>query len=232
MSAFGSGKALFNLKQSMMKKNVFAVGELLLRATATSRMVAMVPTKDESTGFLLIHLPYKEDTREVSHNDIGFADQNSVNAAKRLILKSTLQCDDFAATLPENPWLRHFFGYLESVSLGRPLGEVEDDAKMDVERMLETAGEEIASFSLSLPEDEKPVKNERKRKAPTSSMPEFLKESISDEWIDRYKNDEVVDCTANELKAFLKSQGERIAGKKTDLIDRVHRCIQKELFKE
>lgn len=88
------------------------------------------------------------------------------------------------------PWLRHFFGYLESVSLGRPLGEVEDDAKMNVQGMLENACEEIESFSLSLPEDDVRVKKDRKRKASSSSAPE-VKESISEEWIDMYKNDEI-----------------------------------------
>jgi hypothetical protein len=34
------------------------------------------------------------------------------------------------------------------------------------------------------------------------------------------------------LKAFLKSQGERLSGKKIDLIERIHRCIEREVFKE
>ena len=229
----GSEKALYNLKQSMMKKGVFAVGELLTRVSATSNMVAIVPKNDEFGGVLIIHLPYKEDIRKVAQSDIGFADRNSVDAAKNLISKSTLNFgNDFASCLPENPWLKHFFGYLESVSLGRALGEVEDEAKMDVEQMLETASEEIESFSLSLPEDDQPVKKERKRKAPASIKTEVVKERISEEWIDRYKNDELDLVKNDQLKAFLKSQGERVTGRKADLIDRVIRVIQTELFKE
>ena len=232
----GSGKALYNLKQSMKKKDVFAVGELLTRSSASSRMIAMVPTKnDDSGGFLVTQLPYKEDTRAVPQSDIGFADRESVDAAKGIIEKSVMNRGEHAFTdlLPENPWLKHFFGYLESVSLGQPLQDVEDNAKMDVDQMLKVASEEISSFSLSLPEDDEPVKKDRKRKAPgtTASKPEFVKESISEEWIDRYKHDEVGDCTATELKAFLKTQGERLAGKKGDLVDRVCRCIEKEVFK-
>lgn len=234
----GSGKAMYNLKQSMVKKGVFAVGELLLRAGSSSKMVALVPKKDASDCFYITHLPFKEDLREVPQKDICFADRRSVDAAKDLIKKSTLRVEEgssFADNLPPNPWLRHFFGYLESVSIGRPLVDVEDDAKMDVEGMLRTASEEIASFSISLPEDEQPVKKERKRKAPsssTSSKEEFVKEPISDEWIEMYKNNELGDLKNDELKAFLKGQGERLAGKKADLIDRCIRCIQKELFKE
>ena len=162
-----------------------------MRQSATSKMVALVPRNDEGCGFLIIHLPFKEDTRTVNQNEIGFADQESVDAAKQLISKCTLRFEDFAATLPENPWLKHFFGYLESVTLGKNLLQIEDDAKMDVEQMIENACEEIVSFSLSLPDDDQPVKAERKRKAASSSKLDFVKESISEEWIDRYKNNEV-----------------------------------------
>jgi hypothetical protein len=232
----GSCRALYNLKQSMKKKNVFAVGELLLRATATSRMVALVPRDDESDWFVVIQLPYREDVRDVPDGDIGFSDQNCVDAAKRLIAKCAIRFDDddFASCLPENPYLKYFFGYLESVSLGKELGRVDDDARMDVHSMTKHAGEEIESFARSLPEDEQPVKNERKRKAPppSSTDRDLKKESIGQEWIDMFKNDEIADLKNDELKAFLKTQGERLAGKKSDLVDRVHRCIEKELYKE
>jgi ATP-dependent DNA helicase 2 subunit 1 len=230
----GSGRALYNLKRSMKKKGVFAVGELLLRATATSKMVALVPRDDESDWFVVTQLPYREDVRDVPEKDIGFADRDSVDAAKRLISKCVLRFDDFASCLPENPYLKHFFGYLESVSLGKKLGRVEDDARMDVHFMMKDAMDEIESFSSSLPEDEQPVKKERKRKAPPPSSKDrdLKKESIGQDWIDMYKNDEIADMKNDELKAFLKAQGERLSGKKNDLVDRVHRCIEKELFKE
>ena len=228
----GSAKALYNLKLSMKKKDVFAVCELQTRKDASSSMIALVPKNDESGDFFITYLPYKEDVRSVPQTDISFADQHSVDAAKRLISKSQLHFDDFVECLPANPYLRHFFGYLESVTLGKPLVGVEDDAKMDVDGMLERASEEIESFTLSLPEDELPIKKDRKRKASaSSSKPEFTKESISDEWIEMYKNDEIADLKNDELKAFLKSQGLRLAGKKADLVERCHKCIEQELFK-
>lgn len=136
-----------------------------------------------------------------------------------LIEKCSLHFDDFVACLPENPYLKHFFGYLESVSLGKKLGEVVDKTRMNVPVMKETAGQEIKLFVGSLPDDEVLVKADRKRKtAPKSS-------------IDMFKNDEIADLKNDELKVFLKSQGERLTGRKHDLVDRVHRCIEKELFK-
>lgn len=230
----GSGRALYNLKQSMLKKNVFAVGELLVRASATSKMVAVVPKAGDGVeGLHIIHIPFKEDVRAVNENDIGIAERISVDAAKRLISKSVLHFDDFASCLPENPYLKHFFGYLESVSLGKPLGPVEDDAKMDVQQMLESAGEEIESFSNCLPNDEQLLTTERKRKAPPPSLKqEFKNECIGQEWLDLYENDEIATLKSDDLKAFLKSQGERLAGKKADLVDRVKICIRKEVLKD
>jgi ATP-dependent DNA helicase 2 subunit 1 len=231
----GSGRALYNLKQSMKRKNVFAVGELLLRVSATSRMVALVPKDDESESMIITQLPYREDVRDVPHKDNGPADRDSVDAAKRMIEKCTLHCDaaDFADSLPENPYLKHFFGYLESVSLGKNLGDVEDNTRMNVTAMREQAGNEIKAFANSLPEDEVPIKADRKRKAaPSSSKVVPEKETIPQEWIDMFKNDEIADLKNDKLKAFLKSQGERLTGKKSDLVDRVHRCIEKELFND
>ncbi|KAL3817675.1 hypothetical protein ACHAXA_002824 [Cyclostephanos tholiformis] len=230
----GSGRALYNLKRSMRKKSVFAVGELLLRATATSRMVALVPRDDDSDWFVITQLPFREDVRDVHDRDIGLADRDSVEAAKRLISKCTLRFDDFASCLPENPYLKHFFGYLESVSLGNRLGPVDDDTRMDVRSMMKNANEEIKSFSSILPEDEQPVKIGRKRKAPPpSSRDQYLKnESIGQEWIDMYRNGSINDLKNDELKAFLKSQGERLSGNKKDLVERVHRHVERELFKE
>jgi len=230
----GSCRALYNLKQSMLKKNVFAVGELLVRASATSKMVAVVPKAGDGVeGFHIIHIPFKEDVRAVNEKDIGIAERSSVDAAKRLISKSVLHFDDFASCLPENPHLKHFFGYLESVSLGKALGPVEDDAKMDVQQMLENAGEEIESFSNCLPDNEQLLTTERKRKAhPPSLKQEFKKECVGQEWIELYENDEIATLKSDELKGFLKSQGERLAGKKADLVDRVRICIRKEVLKD
>lgn len=230
----GSGKALNNLKQSMRKKGVFAVGEMLLRVSATSKMVALVPQDDECGGFYIMQLPFKEDVRTVSKSDIGFANRKSVDAAKDMITKSTLRFDDPLVTcLPPNPLLKHFFGFLESLSLGKPLPEKEDEAKMDEQQMLDSAGEQIQTFAASLPEDEQTSKKGTKRKAPSAaSKPEPIKEKISDEWIEMYKNNEIADLKNEKLKAFLKAQGERLGGKKSDLVDRIHRCIEKKVFKE
>ena len=208
----GSGKAFYNLKDSMLRKGVYAVGELLTRSTSTSKMVAIVPQCDPFGGFLIIPSPFKDDIRLVPGNDIGFADRKTVDAAKSLISKSILLNvrlgEDF-----ENPVLKYFFNYLESVSLGKELeATVEDDAKMDVQQMIAVARKEIESFSLILPEEDATEKTDRKRKQLTYANNRTTNISVvhvDDEWIEMYKNDAVADCSANELKAFLRSVGER-----------------------
>ena len=209
----GSAKAFSSLKDAMERKNVFAVAELHTRVKSVSRMVALIPHRSTNGGLLIVQLPFKEDVREVAKEDIGVADQVAVDAAKSLISKSNVQYEgELSDILPENPWLKHFFGYLESISLGRPLDEVQDDTKIDVEGMLAAARKEIEDFSISLPVDAEPVKKERKRKAAAVSKPaadDSVMEDIDEEWIEMYKNDEISDKTAPELKAFLKSRGER-----------------------
>lgn len=232
----GSNKAFYNLKSAMERKNVYAVAELHTRAKSVSRMVALVPHRSSNGGLLIMQLPFKEDLREVAKEDIGFADQDAVDAAKNLISTSTVNHEgNFSEMLPENPWLKHFFGYLESVSLGRELDEVEDETKMDVEGLLSVARQQIEDFSISLPIDPEPVKKERKRKADAVSKPskaDTHMEDIDEEWIDLYKNDEISGKTAPELKAFLKSRRERVGGKKGELVDRVNRIIYNHIFSQ
>eukprot|EP00574_Skeletonema_japonicum_P002359 CAMPEP_0201723992 /NCGR_PEP_ID=MMETSP0593-20130828/7847_1 /ASSEMBLY_ACC=CAM_ASM_000672 /TAXON_ID=267983 /ORGANISM="Skeletonema japonicum, Strain CCMP2506" /LENGTH=712 /DNA_ID=CAMNT_0048215169 /DNA_START=85 /DNA_END=2223 /DNA_ORIENTATION=+ len=232
----GSNTAFYNLKNAMERKNVYAVAELHTRAKSVSRMVALVPHRSSNGGLLIMQLPFKEDVREVAKEDIGFADQDAVDAAKNLIATSTVNHEgNFSEMLPENPWLKHFFGYLESVSLGRELDEVEDETKMDVEGLLAVARQQIEDFSISLPIDPEPVKKERKRKADAVSKPskaDTPMEDIDEEWIDLYKDDEISGKTAPELKAFLKSRGERVGGKKGELVDRVNRIIYNHIFSQ
>ena len=230
----GSAKAFYNLKDAMERKNVYAIAELHTRTKSVSRMVALVPHRSTNGGLLVMQLPFKEDVREVAKEDIGLADQEVVDAAKSLIMKSSINHEDaISDMLPENPWLKHFFGYLESISLGRELDEVHDDTKMDVDGILAVARKEIEDFAISLPIDPEPVKKERKRKADAVAKPskaDTPMEDIDEEWIDMYKNDEINGKTAPELKAFLKSRGERVGGKKGELVDRVNRIIYDHIF--
>jgi len=234
----GSERALFNLKEAMIRKEVYAVGELLLRHSSSSNMVAIFPEK-ELAGIVITPLPFKDDMRRVPKEDIGYTKRPVVDAAKKLISKSALNNVDFMHDF-ENPVLKYFFNYLESVSLGRELtGPERDDdmLRMNVDQMLERASTEIRELSLSLPEDEVPemkqhgVKRVRKE---TSNQPQMKRKivDIDEDWIQIYKDGTVAERTNAELKEFLRSIGERIGGKKDDLVDRIHRVIRNYLAKK
>lgn len=262
----GSRKALFNLKQSMLKKGVYAVGEFLVRKISPARLVALVPQQDSFGGFQIIPLPFKGEVRNLSPDDITAADRSVVEAAGAMVTKCVVRAEEhFSDILPTNPYLGYFFNFLESVSLGGQLIKPEDEARMNDELMLKLAQKEMEAFTLSLPEDEAP-KNDRKRKQSATSSKKYNanvpsaanEDLIPRKWMEMYRNDEIADCTATELKEFLRSIGERlvyvvltfviihlygshhfqsqshyrITGKKADLVDRIERAIQKQLVRK
>ncbi|KAL3803547.1 hypothetical protein HJC23_014095, partial [Cyclotella cryptica] len=238
----GSRKAFFNLKQSMMRKGVYAIGELLLRKSSPAKMVAMIPQHDSHGGFQIIPLPFRDEARSIALDDVAFADQNLVDAASCMVSKSVITTDEqFSSILPENPYLGYFFNFLESVTLGGKLIKPDDEARMNEAMMLESARKEMEDFALSLPADEV-ARGDRKRKQPltSKSLKKFnvnvpsvpFEETIPRKWIEMYRNDEIADCNANELKEFLRSIGERVGGKKSDLVDRIHRAILKQLTRK
>jgi hypothetical protein len=251
----------------MLKKGVYAVGEFVHRKTYSARLVALVPQQDSSGGFQIIPLPFKEELRSIQPDDIVTADNAVVEAANAMVSKCVIKTngEPFSSILPENPYLGYFFNFLESVSLGGKLLKPEDEACMNEEMMLANVQKEMEDFTLSLPQDEAP-QSDRKRKQPAASTKKNNVNVGTDplihrEWMEMYRNDEIADCTATELKEFLRSIGERsvlnmvyqvisyskysiniifltlkfnhrITGKKADLIDRIERAIQKQLVRK
>lgn len=113
----GSGKALYNLVESMKRKNVYGIGELVSRKKSISRMVAIKPGRNEGE-LLIMLLPFKEEIRTIYDQDIGFADRESVDAAKEMITKLTWKFDggSFEECLPENPYLQVRASWLDELS--------------------------------------------------------------------------------------------------------------------
>ncbi len=170
----GSTKAFASLHSSMIRKNVYGVGELLTRVTGTSRMVAIVPQEqqqndsnpnemqnpvDSSSGlfyppvFLIITLPFQEDIR-ASPDENGFiADDVTIDAAKDLIQHQQLHGIKIGYNF-ENPSLHKFWHYVECVALGIKLKERVDETQMDVNKILESAKSQIEKFESLLPTED------------------------------------------------------------------------------
>jgi len=235
----GSRKAFTALHASMIRKGVMGIGELLLRVTSSSRLVAILPQQEERIveensqgiaiskqitppGFNLIPLGFEDDIRATPRNTTH-VDQNVVNATIDLIQNQNIDCGFELGESFSNPVLKSFWSYMESVSLGMPLQEDEledNDTELHVEGILVSAGEQIKSLQLSLPEDEVVVK-QRKRKA---------KVEVPDEsginWLNCYERDGLSDCKVDELKAYLRSVGEKVGGRKQEIIHRVKQHIE------
>jgi len=225
----GSKSAFATLHSSMLKKKVLGIGELLQRVTATSRLVAIVPQEeklysdegfveqDKPPGFLLVPLAYEDDIRAIPETGDHVADEAMVTAAECMI--RNLQSNNMIIGESfENPALKTFWNYIESVALGTPLEEKDsddDDTKLDTAGILSAGGRQIDAFKVSLPDDEVVVK-ERKRKAvPTKS------DNSGIDWFQEYEQDSFEELTVDELKAYLRSAGERVGGRKVDLIERI-----------
>ncbi len=240
----GSKTAFATLHASMVRKNVMAIGELLLRVTASSKLVAIIPQKEERVvedvgddeeiysqacpaGFLIIPLAFHENMRALPKRHNHTPDRNMVDAAKDLIRHQNIEDSIEIGQSFENPVLRRFWNYIESVALGTALQEdfaEDDDTMMNVDDILAVAGDKIYGFKNTIPQDfEDEVENKlpRKRKA----ADEFPDDTGID-WIHEYKSDTLHELTVAQLKIYLKANGVGVSGKKNDLIEKVKSHIE------
>ncbi len=224
----------------MIAKNVLGIGELLQRVTATSRLVAIVPQEEVLSedgtvqelppGFLIIPLAYEDDIRatpEIPEGEDYEASDEIVTAAENMMSKLRLENVVFGDSF-ENQALKTFWNYMESVALGMPLVENdpdEDDTTWDVDAILSVCREEINTFVELLPEDEVIVKG-RKRKV-ASVRPD----NTGIDWLEEYEKGGFKDLTVEELKSYCRSHGEKVGGRKIELIHRVKDHIHNRIIR-
>jgi len=224
----GSSAAYTALCEAMLRKQVWGVGELLLRAKkASSRLVAMVPqeeVRDEHDGaqvtpkgITLFALPFEDDIRAIEEPTEDVADAELVAKVADLIKNQTLENVDFGASFV-NPALTAFWNYIESIAIDIPLQEEDNPLELKSDAILANAGAQLEALKLALPEEEVKATAGRKRKAPT------IDDSGVD-WKQKYDTDSIASCNVATLKKYLGSQGEKVSGKKDDLVDRVQNNI-------
>jgi ATP-dependent DNA helicase 2 subunit 1 len=221
----GSTMAFANLHASMIRKGVMAIGELLTKVTATSRLIAMYPQVEETDesglqvqppGMVAVVLPFDDDVRALDEYT-GEATKESVNAGMNLI-EHMMFDKEFELDYFKNDSLAHFWHYIESIALETTLPEPEESLNMvSDEDVRDAAGKEIDAFYASLPEDIEKSKAVKKVK--------LAKDELVCNWLDLYMTDSLCNCNINELKNYLRSVGEKLVGKKADLIDRVAQSI-------
>ena len=229
----GSTCAFATLHKAMIRKNVIGIGELLTRVTSSSRIVAIIPQDEKRTvddeindaftqivppGFLIVPLAYEDDIRPIPAfvPSEHVANEEMVKAAENLIKSQIIDDNDDFLHAFENPALEKFWNYIDSIALDVPhqqYCEENDVTKMRVDDIIEAAGMHIDEFMALLPEDE--VLKPKKRKA------ELPPDDTGIDWFEEYKNDNLESFKINELKSYLRSFGEKMSGKKADLVERV-----------
>lgn len=236
----GSREAFAYLHASLLRKNVLAIGEMLSRKTSTSRQVAIWPladSDDEETGgvtrppgMMIVELPFEEEIREIGA-DAGIDEIMTTGQD----LASPDIVDAFASLVERQSWdnvvigenfenadLSRFWDYVEHVALGLPLPAKQDGYEIipDEAALSKRVGNEVERVVSLLPDDIIPEKVSNKRK--------LTPDDSGVDWETVYHQGEVAKCRVDELKKKLKSVGEKVGGKKQELVDRILPYLQKD----
>ena len=143
----GSEKAFATLHKSMVKKQIMGIGELLLRVSSTSRLVAIIPQKEEyeqnddeesytqisPPGLLLVPLAFEDDMRVLLDTHNFEASKEMVHAAMELIRHQNIEDSIEIGQSFENPGLKNFWNLIEAVALD--IGEENDSDDEDGTKM-------------------------------------------------------------------------------------------------
>jgi len=228
----GNRVAFASLHSSMVRKRVMGIGKLLYKTNGTTRFVAIIPQEESlfengeqirPPGFIIIPLAFEDDIRAIPDSEgIVLADMDLVETAENMIRHLNLDRQIVIGESFENPALKIFWNYIESVALGTPLSEKlldDDDTSWDVKNILSACGQHIDKFKKLLPENEHAVA-EKKRKSFQSDS-----EVVDIDWITEFNQNTLDTLSVNQLKLYLRSKGEPTAGRKSDLIAKIKRHI-------
>ena len=239
----GSTAMFAHLHASMLRKGVLAIGELLARATATSRLVALWPLPEETEqldqgnhilsivkrppGMMITTLPFEDEVRSVGTDaavqafgeGTDLASEAVVQAAMDLVEKQTIENVEIGENF-ENARLDKFWDYVEHVALAQQLsGHRDYDTILDKDEISKLVGAEAAAFEASLPADIE--KSPKKRKIVPDANGDL-------DWAMIYREGRLDDCRNADLQKKLSSLGKKKTGKKSELIDRLLPHLEEE----
>ena len=231
----GSRDAFTALHASMVRKRVVGIGKLLHRIAGVARMVAIIPQEEtlfedgeqeKPPGFIIVPLAFEDDIRAIPNNGDLVADSNLVQVAENMIRNLNLDDDIVLGESFENPALKIFWNYVESVALGTPLPNTTknyDDTTWDIESIMSSCAQHIDTFRNLLPHDTS-MEVVKKRKTGLSET------EVGDiNWIQEFNQNTLEYLPIDKLKMYLRSQGERITGRKADLVARIKMHISSAL---
>lgn len=229
----GSVEAFAHLHQSMIKKNVVGVGELLSRRSGTSKLVSITAFRAEfddedeleqkcPPGWLVSQLPFENEVDECvvdlsSQEDFEVPSQ--VKAATGAVVSKLFNTygDDWdvATNSFANPYLQRCWDYLEAKALQKDL-PMDDDQQYILAHPdeVEELRQLTEALNAALPED--PTKPTKKR---------TLKANDNTNWAAEMQSGKLERYTCADLKEALTEFGKKRTGKKEILIQRLKDAI-------
>lgn len=243
----GSCAAFAHLHASMLRKGVLAIGEMLTRTTATSRLVAIFPLEEEveevegddeavalvrPPGMAVVSLPFEDEIRalepdaamralETENGEKNLSPEEVVSAFMELVKKQTISDVELGEDFT-NASLTNFWDYVEHVALDEPLTERTYDTIVDEKELVKVLGDQIEALKLCIPENEKVETASRKRK--------LEPDDSGIDWEAMYTEGKLEKCKNADLKKKLKSVGAAVGGKKSELVLRVSNILEKEIY--
>ena len=229
----GSSVAFAALNDSMLRRGVIGIGELLTKVGSTSRVVALFPCHEvreeveyaggnkiveqvQPTGWIVVPLPFEDDIRQIDCTSSCYADQTAIMRMKDIITRSQIYNIEWGYSF-KNPTLSQFWKYIEEVALNNELPDPDDEIQTNDVVVRERIGVQIERLENTLPteiiqEDTKETAKRRRRSH----------EGVTGiDWREMYKNDELNSCKVDEMKIFLRSIGISASGNKATLVDRI-----------
>ena len=231
----GSCVAFSALHTAMNTKNALMIGEVLTRKTAASRLVAAwaVPELFETdedgedvlvrpSGLLVILLPFESEAKRpvvdaATRATEPLATDALVDEAKAIMNGITIS-PTFGENFP-NVSLNLFWDKLEEIALNERNAVQSDDTLMTRDDVVSRVGSHLDNFMQLLPEDPAPVK---KRKELV-----HVPDDSGIDWEDAYSRGQLGSFKIDQLKKYLQSVGEKVTGRKQELIDRMIPFLEK-----
>lgn len=238
----GSTVAFHALSKSMTKLKKVAIARIIVRKVGAPRFVALVPqmevlneygAQEQAPGMHMIFLPFADDIRSLVLDPTAIADDAKVKAASHDLIKA-IQIDVEDDTF-SNPYLQKHYAALQALALDEDVPDFVDDDLMPDYEGFKTKQDKLTAYKEAVksivPEPVAPAPKSRKRKAPAESKsPSKRAKAAADADIDFKKLaalSQLKQLTVPKLKGFLSSVGERVTGRKADLITRIEAYFQK-----
>jgi ATP-dependent DNA helicase II len=233
----GSTAAFATLHECMLVKKVMGIGELLTRNSESSRMVAIVPQKEEvddsiatqviPPGFVLVPLAFEDDNRDVHPiRECGEIEEALVKAAENIVLHQNIEKSVDIGSSFANPALKSFWNLIESIALKKELLEESesniDDTKLDQDALMQVCASYIRSFSEALPLDDDFSGTKKRNVDAILDDSDWEQEYLRD--TDEYSHMDKLDVS--QLKSYLRKHSMRLGGRKAELVARVKEHIQ------